>query len=881
MEKPQTKIAYNLLYGDLQNKDSEQDKRRNKVSKEKDKIQNKKSKQDGILQEEESSDTSTDSEQNEILQDEESSDSSTDDDQSGNIDKCKRKKKKTNDISYDKFVKSINDLINFEKATDPKYTELYKKFGDAFHKRLDNYVKYIEETHDKSTNTENETSNNEDNNSTQSSETSSTATSNSSTDNKQNNDSQQDRQQNDDSEQNGKKTFFDSIKDRIKNIQDIKIEFKNDKVVVLQDNFELIKLIGKGMIKCKLPNKHSKCYKSQVEVLQNHGCTGTCNKGKGKADKCRFGFPRPPSRKTIIATPLTGGDEKENAKKLSRYCHIMCVAQELLKKLKKEEKTNISFKEFLLELSKLIKPKEGKKTYTVKECKKEYYAALATSSRGQILILKREVQDMCINNYESEFLHAWDANLDIQLAFDPFSVITYMISYIGKDETGVTNFMKETLQLARHLAFKDQLRALVNCYIKNRQIGASECIYRMTSGLHMKDSNITCIWVATGFPEHRQSFYRKVMDKNDKPIPIARYDEEEEDVSDTVDDSTSPFITIKGKNGKFCKSISPDERYVLRPPCIEKICLAQFATHYTYAKTVSKNIWFDVAGAGSCKKGKEINKNKEEYHHNAEGDDEIIAEHEMTESIDYSEYHIYSDKNILLPKCIELTGDAGYMRIRSKPAVLRTINNKRREGHEAQYAELQLYWPWKNENDIPRDMDNCLALYEVNKEEVMKNKYGLFPFSSCIDLKDFDTEAGPPAHIYDELDPEFQQEMNEDENKDDEVDPEYAGRHHDHFDANVGKNNIEDFRFKAIDIPPNNEMKELLKKLVPEQMRGLDKVVKYCTDIVKSSNKGNNEFEPLRLIIHGGSGFFFHWFFWKKMLYMFFCFFRYWENYGY
>ena len=52
-------------------------------------------------------------------------------------------------------------------------------------------------------------------------------------------------------------------------------------------------------------------------------------------------------------------------------------------------------------------------------------------------------------------------------------------------------------------------------------------------------------------------------------------------------------------------------------------------------------------------------------------------------------------------------------------------------------------------------------------------------------------------------------------------------------------------------------MKELLKKLVPEQMRGLDKVVKYCTDIVKSSNKGNNEFEPLRLIIHGGSGFFF------------------------
>ena len=92
------------------------------------------------------------------------------------------------------------------------------------------------------------------------------------------------------------------------------------------------------------------------------------------------------------------------------------------------------------------------------------------------------------------------------------------------------------------------------------------------------------------------------------------------------------------------------------------------------------------------------------------------------------------------------------------------------------------------------------------------------------------------------------------ENNDTEVDPEYAARHHDHFDTNGGTNNIEDFRFKAIDIPPDNEMKELLKKLVPEQKRGLDKVVKYCTDLVKSSSKGNNVVEPLRLIIHGGAG---------------------------
>ena len=136
----------------------------------------------------------------------------------------------------------------------------------------------------------------------------------------------------------------------------------------------------------------------------------------------------------------------------------------------------------------------------------------------------------------------------------------------------------------------------------------------------------------------------------------------------------------------------------------------------------------------------------------------------------------------------------------------------------------------------------------------MQNKYGLFPFSYTIDLTTFDTEADPPAHIYDELDPQYQQEKNEDDENEDEIDPEYAGRHHDHCNTNSTSNNIENYRFKAIDIPPNDEMKYLLKKLVPEQKRALDKVVKYCKDIVKYSNKGNNTFEPLKLIIHGGAG---------------------------
>ena len=43
-----------------------------------------------------------------------------------------------------------------------------------------------------------------------------------------------------------------------------------------------------------------------------------------------------------------------------------------------------------------------------------YYEALSVTKKGKMIILKRTVQEMWVNNYNPECLLAWNGNMDIQ-----------------------------------------------------------------------------------------------------------------------------------------------------------------------------------------------------------------------------------------------------------------------------------------------------------------------------------------------------------------------------------------------------------------------------------------------------------------------------------
>ena len=75
----------------------------------------------------------------------------------------------------------------------------------------------------------------------------------------------------------------------------------------------------------------------------------------------------------------------------------------------------------------------------------DYEKALKISQRGKVVILKRNLKERNINNYNKEWMLAWRGNLDIQFCYDNFAVVTYCADYLSKGDAGVTEALKKAL----------------------------------------------------------------------------------------------------------------------------------------------------------------------------------------------------------------------------------------------------------------------------------------------------------------------------------------------------------------------------------------------------------------------------------------------------
>ena len=181
----------------------------------------------------------------------------------------------------------------------------------------------------------------------------------------------------------------------------------------------------------------------------------------------------------------------------------------------------------------------------------------------------------------------------------------------------------------------------------------------MFPNLHLTQSNIGCIFVATGFPENRQCFYRKVTDPSPEINDVIDMEEvgddsDEDDGNDIHLEDTAlgaasnddNIVEIAGRSGKFQKTTTIHERYEARPYYLEKMCLAQFATHYQYASKRPKKFTFNEKEGISEQKSDQKNFNTE----------------------------------ICLPKYL-LLDTLGNMRLRDRPLVLRLHDsNKKMKG---------------------------------------------------------------------------------------------------------------------------------------------------------------------------------------------------------
>ena len=74
--------------------------------------------------------------------------------------------------------------------------------------------------------------------------------------------------------------------------------------------------------------------------------------------------------------------------------------------------------------------------------------------------MKRDVSEIWVNNYNPEWLLAWNGNMDIQLCLDYFAIITYITDYYTKDETGTLEHLLKAAKECHGKSQKEKMKSL-------------------------------------------------------------------------------------------------------------------------------------------------------------------------------------------------------------------------------------------------------------------------------------------------------------------------------------------------------------------------------------------------------------------------------------
>ena len=354
----------------------------------------------------------------------------------------------------------------------------------------------------------------------------------------------------------------------------------------------------------------------------------------------------------------------------------------------------------------------------------DYEEALKISERGNVLILKRSVAERNVNNYHPTFLKAWNANLDVQLCIDAHAVVTYITDYFSKGDAGFTQLLKKAIKDTRGQDKFTRLNEFKKLYFTHRQVCVAEAAYRLIPALHVKYSNIHVTFLATGFPKNRICIAKKVSDENaiEGDEEIVQDDEEE-----ATKDAQKDTFTIEGRDGQYTEPVTIHDKYAARPKVIENICLAQFVVSYEVCHRIQDAVFDSDLGDFSKATG------------------------------DLRDY----TTNEELPLYIKLNDGKTKMRLRKTQQVLRIhASRHKKSNHEQTYSELLLFYPWTDEKILCADNENdCKKLYLDHEETIEINRKKIFPFSKTIEvLQDMVSDEERPAHVYDNLDAEGQQD---------------------------------------------------------------------------------------------------------------------------
>ncbi|KAL9983382.1 hypothetical protein ACROYT_G005544 [Oculina patagonica] len=307
---------------------------------------------------------------------------------------------------------------------------------------------------------------------------------------------------------------------------------KNAPHFELSSNNEIIEFVDKYLT-CE---NNTSVEMVDLVNLQTHRHAKTCNKKGQKI--CRFNFPLPPMRTTMILSPLNKenltDDELRDVKDQSDKI------KESLDDMKYG--LDISFDEFLNKLS---------------LTEEQYIRAVRFSLNRDTVLLKRAPCEIRINSYNSVLLRAWQANMDIQYVLDPYACAIYILSYITKGQRGMSRLLEAACEEAKsgNQNIRDRVRHIGNKFINAVEISAQEAVYLVLQMPLRRAS--------------RQFQFLNTCNSDERVVLLKTMDK----------------IQQLPDNSENIESDNLLKRYQRRPRQLEKVCLADFAAWYNYVKS--------------------------------------------------------------------------------------------------------------------------------------------------------------------------------------------------------------------------------------------------------------------------------------------------------
>ena len=372
--------------------------------------------------------------------------------------------------------------------------------------------------------------------------------------------------------------------------------------------------------------------------------------------------------------------------------------------------------------------------------------------------------------------------MNIQFVVSIYGVLAYLTSYLCKPEHSMSEFMKAAANEASTCGVKEKLRAIGNQFITKREVSLHEALTRGLS-MPLRRSNVDVVYIPTG--------EKKNITRVLKPLQqLEQMDPDDEDVF----------------------AINMLDRYANRPETLEEICYASFASNYKHKSIENTKI---------------------------DDDDKL----ESVYSTAVSGYvDVPEDGSI-----IKLKNDMGFMRKRSRPCVIRWHSVSKDKSPELYYLRiLQLYLPWRSEDELCHNNGSYFSKYEEVKDIIYDT---IMKFEPYHEMSTEDLE-----NAYDSSDDELTNENSGDESENDfsifdpnnlEFDSE------DTLPTNISGVSCNNSNSLSI---PREKYYAMCKELNNEQRALFNYLLVYIQLLKHSESNGKDHPEAFHIFLSGGGG---------------------------